>query len=190
LHGERVDFAGAEFRTSLKLDVDPRLPAPALLLAALGPNMLELAGRAADGVAIWLGGARYLEDFAIPRVVDAAYEADRAEPRIVCGLPIAITSDTEAGRRSAHEFTKQSSRLPSYRRILARQDLTTAAEVALIGDEVEILDALDHLAVLGVSDFNAILFPVEGDPGARDRTFELLARLSRLTRGETTEPSN
>ncbi len=180
LHGERVDWSGTEFRTALKLGFEPQPTAPPLLLAALGPKMLELAGREADGAAIWLGGARYLEEFAIPHVFDAADRADRPEPRIVCGLPIAITSDTESGRRSAHEFTKQSSRLPSYRRVLESQDLTSAADVALIGDEVEVLDALDHLAVLGVSDFNAILFPVEADPGAVDRTFDFLSRLSRL----------
>ncbi|MFP8878116.1 MAG: TIGR03564 family F420-dependent LLM class oxidoreductase [Myxococcota bacterium] len=181
LHGERVDCEGTEFRAALKLDFEPRVVAPPLLLAALGPKMLELAGRSADGAAIWLGGARYLEEFAIPRLIDAALRANRPEPRIVCGLPVAITSDPEAGRLSAHEFTQQSSRLPSYRRVLERQDLASAADVALIGDEIEILDALDHLAVLGVTDFNAILFPVQGDRDATNRTFEFLARLARLS---------
>ncbi len=181
LHGEPVDCAGSEFRTALKLDIEAHTAAPPLLLAALGPKMLELAGRSADGAAIWLGGSRYLEEFAIPLVFDAAHRANRPEPRIVCGLPVAITSDTESGRRSAHEFTQQSSRLPSYRRVLERQGLTSAADLALVGDEIKVLDALDHLAVLGVSDFHAILFPVEHDPGAADRTFEFLARLARLS---------
>jgi 5,10-methylenetetrahydromethanopterin reductase len=179
LCGETVDSDGSLFRAALKLDVETATPP--VLLAALGPRMLELAGRSADGAAIWLGGERYLEEFAIPRVFDAAHQADRPEPRLVCGLPIAVTADIDAGRRSAHEFTQRSSRLPSYRRVLERQGIASAAEISLVGDEVEILDALDRLAVLGVSDFNAILFPVEGDPGASDRTFEFLARLSRLS---------
>jgi 5,10-methylenetetrahydromethanopterin reductase len=181
LHGEVANVDGSEFRAALELDVPTRTQAPPLLLAALGPKMLELAGRSADGAAIWLGGARYLEEFALPRLFEAAHEADRPEPRIACGLPVAITSDLESGRRSAHAFTQQSSRLPSYQRLLERQGVTSAADVALVGDEVDILDALDHLAVLGVTDFNAILFPVDGDPNATDRTFEFLARLSRLS---------
>jgi 5,10-methylenetetrahydromethanopterin reductase len=181
LHGDQVDYEGSGLRAALKLDIGAAKSAPPLLLAALGPKMLELAGRLADGAAIWLGGAHYLEEFAIPLVFDAAHRAGRPEPRIVCGLPIAITSDVESGQSSAHEFTRRSSRLPSYRRVLERQGVTSAAQIALVGDEVEILDALDRLAVLGVSDFNAILFPVENDPGAVERTFEFLARLARLS---------
>lgn len=46
--------------------------APPLLLAALGPRMLAVAGGHADGVCCWLGGLRYLEDFALPRLRAAA----------------------------------------------------------------------------------------------------------------------
>ena len=54
LEGQAVDFKGEEYR------VVGQLPAPAgsrpqVVVAALGPQMLRLTGRMADGTAIWMG---------------------------------------------------------------------------------------------------------------------------------------
>lgn len=178
LRGERVDHDGARYRIHAALDVGAA--PPALLLAALGPQMLALAGRAADGAAIWLGGARYLQELAIPAVLSNARDAGRPAPRVVCGLPIAIADR----RRAADSLTRwigPTAKLPSYRNVLARGGAASVADVALLGDDASVLDALDELAVLGVTDFNAVTFPVEGDPDAQSRTFELLGRLARLS---------
>ena len=179
LRGDAVAHAGERYRVQARLEVTGE--PPPVLLAALGPEMLALAGRATDGAAIWLGGPRYLEELAVPTLHGAAEDAGREGPRIACGLPVAITSDVEAARRSAHAFLAQSSKLPAYQRVLELEGVDAPEDVALIGEDAKVLDALDQLAVLGVTDFNAVLFDVDGDPDARTRSFELLARLARLS---------
>ena len=109
LAGERVDHRGEEFRVALQLD-SPDVAPPPVLLGALGPRMLALAGACADGAAIWLGGPRYLEELAIPRLRESAQKASRPAPRIACGLPIAVCADAARARASAEAFLAQSSR--------------------------------------------------------------------------------
>ncbi len=184
LAGEKVAHAGSEFRVAFQLD-PVGSAAPPILLAALGPNMLALAGHSADGCAIWLGGPSYLAGLAVPRVRAAAAAAARPEPRIACGLPLALTRDTKVARRAARAFLAASSKLPAYQRVVGREGAGQAADLALIGDENELERALDRLAGLGVTDFNAVLFPVPEDPEAKQRSFEFMAAQAR--RGTTRE---
>ena len=178
LAGERVRYEGREYRVAVQLGVPGAHP-PQLLLAALGPQMLELAGGMADGTAIWLGGPKYLREFALPRIRRAARKADRPAPRIVCGLPIAISTRHEAARASAAALLARSSKLPSYQAVLARGGLSKPESVAIIGDEAHVQAQLQQLAKLGVTDLNALLFAVDGDPEARRRSYAFLAELAR-----------
>lgn len=178
LAGDHVEHAGERLRVSLGLGTPWPTPPP-VFLAALGPHMLRLAGELADGVAIWLGGPRYLERYAIPRVSAAARAAGRACPRIACGLPVAVARDTARARESAETFLARSSKLPAYRRVLEREGAATPGEVAVIGDESAVRDALQRLAELGVTDFNAVPFSVDGDPDAVVRTQDCLAALAQ-----------
>ncbi len=177
LAGEQVDFEGETLRVSLALGT--RAKAPPVFVAALGPQMLRLAGEKADGVAIWLGGHHYLARYALPRIREAAEAAGRPPPRVACGLPVAITDDEKRARASAEAFLGPSSRLPAYRRVLQREGADTPAAVALVGNEAEVGDKLGQLAALGVDDFNAVPFAVEGEPDAVPRTQEFLAGLAR-----------
>jgi F420-dependent oxidoreductase-like protein len=177
LAGDEVDHRGELYRVRLRLDLAPG-PPPPVLVGALGPRMLALAGSAADGAAIWLGGPRTLEHFAIPRLREAARAAGRPPPRIACGLPVAVARDVAAARASAEVFLARSARLPAYQRILAREGVASPADVALLGDEDAVARRLERLASLGVTDFAAVTFPVDGDADAPGRTRALLARLA------------
>jgi F420-dependent oxidoreductase-like protein len=181
LAGGEVDHRGESYRVKLRLEL-PAAAAPPVLVGALGPRMLELAGSVADGAAIWLGGPRYLEGFAIPRLREAARAAGRPPPRIACGLPVAVTRAGPGARASAEAFLGRSARLPAYRRVLAREGAASPADVALLGDEDEVARGLARLAGLGATDFAAATFPVEGDPEAGSRTRALLAALAAQRR--------
>jgi F420-dependent oxidoreductase-like protein len=177
LAGAPSRLDGVDFRVALDLDVPGASPPP-LLLAALGPKMLDLATREADGVAIWLGGPRYLETFALPRLREASRERDRPF-RVACGLPVLVTGDAHTGREAAQSFLARSSRLPAYRRVLDREGAAQAADVAIVGDERVVEAALRRLRDLGVTDFNAVVVPHPSDPGARERTEAVLSAQPR-----------
>jgi 5,10-methylenetetrahydromethanopterin reductase len=173
LAGEGALHRGPRYRVALRLAA--AAPPPPVFLAALGPRLLELAAERADGVAIWLGGPRYLEEFALPRLRAAAARAGRPLPRVVCGLPVALVADAARARASAEAILARSARLPAYRRVLERGRAASPAAVALVGSEAELERGLGEIEALGVSDFHAFCFPVEGDPEAAARTRAFLA---------------
>jgi len=178
LRGEAVAHRGQEFNVRLTVAV-PGTQAPPVYVGALGPQMLRLAARLADGVAIWLGGAEYLERFALAELREGARSAGRSLPRIAVGLPIAVCSDREAGRAAAVAQNAMSAALPSYQGALARGGAKGPEDVALLGDEEHVRAELARLAALGVDDFNAVCVPIPEEPQALERTLALLADVVR-----------
>lgn len=172
LRGEPGTFQGEEFRLqNFQLSVPGATP-PSVLVAALGPQLLRLAGRLADGTAIWLGGPRYLAEQAIPTIAAAAREAGRPAPRIVAGLPICVTDRRDEVRERVARTFERYGQLPSYRAILDREGAAGPADVALVGDEAEVQAGLDRLGAAGVTDFVASVYAPRGeDP---ERTYALL----------------
>jgi 5,10-methylenetetrahydromethanopterin reductase len=178
LDGAPVRFAGEEYRVNAQVAVQGA-KRPPVIVAALGPQMLRLAGKMADGTATWMGGPKYLRDTAIPAISAAAREAGRPAPRIVSGFPIAVTSRTDSARASASETFAIYGTLPSYRAVLDVEGAADAAGIAIVGSEAEVERQLKQLAESGVTDLNASPFAVKDDPGAIDRTYNFLAGLAR-----------
>ena len=171
LHGERVDFQGEQLTGKIALDVPGGSPVP-LIVAALGPVMLKLAGHMADGTTTWMTGPKTLEEHIIPVISTAAAEAGRSAPRIVCGLPIALTDDVDAAREKIAKDLEIYGMLPSYRAMLDREGVAGPAELALVGDEAALRTSIQRLRDIGVTDFNAAVMPVAD--GVFDATLELL----------------
>ncbi|MCC6381273.1 MAG: TIGR03564 family F420-dependent LLM class oxidoreductase [Dehalococcoidia bacterium] len=178
LRGEAVRFKGDEFRVASQITVPGARP-PQLLVAALGPQMLKVAGRLADGTCVWMGNVRYLSEVAMPALTDAAREAGRPAPRVVAGFPVAITADVEAARASAAKSFVVYGQIPSYRATLDRGGAEGPADIAIVGSEEDVVRQLRELAGLGVTDVNATPFRVQGDPEAPRRTVEFLAGLAK-----------
>ena len=172
LRGEPVSYSGELYRVNAQITVPGAKP-PQLLVAALGPVMLALTGRLADGTITWMCGPRTLEEHIGPRLRAAAREAGRPEPRVVAGLPIVLTKDKDAARQAIAEQLVVYGQLPSYRSMLDREGAPGPADVALVGDEAELTWELDRLRDVGVTDFLAAIVPVETD--AVKRTLGFLA---------------
>ena len=173
----RVSFSGEFFRVNATVQVVAPEPPP-VLIAALAPVMLRLAGEVADGTVTWMAGRKTLETHIVPRINSAAKAAGRAEPRVVVGLPIAVTDDVdEARERAARSFQIYGS-LPNYQRMLNIEGAAGPAEVAIVGDEKEVERQLRGIAAAGATDFLAGMFPVGDDAsGSLDRTRALLKSL-------------
>ncbi len=171
LRGEAADFEGEQLTAKLQLNVPESTPVP-LIVAALGPAMLKLAGHIADGTTTWMTGPKTLEDHIIPVISAAAAEAGRAAPRIICGLPISLTNNVDAAREKIANDLQIYGMLPSYRAMLDREGVAGPAELSLVGDEATLRAAIARLRDIGVTDFNAAIMPVED--GVFDATLDLL----------------
>ncbi len=173
--GEAVTFQGEQYKVNgIALDVPGGAPMP-VLIAALGPAMLKLAGSMADGTITWMVGPDTMESHIVASLHAAAARAGRPEPRVVGGYPVVLTGNVEAAREKINERLAIYGQLPSYRAMLDREGAASPADVALVGDEAELRAALSRLEGMGVTDFSAAIADVE--EGARTRTLEFLASL-------------
>ncbi len=161
--GEPVSFQGEVFRVNASLDVKGAGAVP-ILIAALGPKMLELAGTTVDGTVTWMTGPKTIESHVVPAITAAASKAGRPVPRVAVGLPICVSDDPDAARERAARTFQIYGTLPSYRAMLDREGAEGPADVAIIGDEKSVGAALDHLAAIGTTDFVASIVG-----GAEDR---------------------
>lgn len=165
--GEAASFQGDLYRVNAALSVPGGAPMP-VIVAALGPRMLELTGELADGTATWMTGERTLGDHIVPALSRAARQAGRPQPRVIGALPICLASDAASAREAASKIFAMYGALPSYRAMLDREGAASPGDVAIAGDERALRDALGRLRDAGVSHFAASLF--DGEPGATERT--------------------
>jgi F420-dependent oxidoreductase-like protein len=169
LDGQPADFTGETMsgHVSLSIPVPGRVP---LLLAALAPQMLRLAGEQADGTILWMTGPATVASHVVPTITAAAEAAGRPAPRVVCILPVCVTSDPAAARERAARVFAMYGDLPSYRAMLDREGAAGPADVAIVGDEKTAGAALTRLAEAGVTDFVAGEF-ARGEDAVRTREF-------------------
>jgi 5,10-methylenetetrahydromethanopterin reductase len=167
LDGERVSFDGETLRAGITLTT-PRPGRVPVLLAALAPQMLRLAGQRADGTILWMTGPATVRDHIVPAITKAAADAGRPAPRVVCMLPICVTDDPDAARARANRVFAIYGQLPSYRAMLDREGAAEPGDVVLTGDEASVAAQVDGLAQAGVTDFVAAEYS-HGDDQLRTR---------------------
>jgi F420-dependent oxidoreductase-like protein len=155
--GGAVEYDGTTLHAHGTVSVADAPPCP-ILLAALAPKMLELAGAVADGTITWMTGPATLADHTIPAINAAASAAGRPAPRVCASLPVCVTDDASGARaRAAEEFSVYGM-LPSYRAMLDREGAAGPADVAIVGDAPTVTSAVAHLGEIGVTDFAPALF--------------------------------
>lgn len=172
VHEGTVAFRGETLSANGTLNVAGATPFP-VLIAALGPRMLELAGTAADGTITWMTGPATLEAHTIPTITKAAEQAGRPAPRVCVGLPVCVTDDPDGARERAGRAFAMYDSLPSYKAMLDREGAAGPADVAMVGDEATVAAALRRLDDLGTTDFVAVEYG-SVSKGERERTRELL----------------
>jgi F420-dependent oxidoreductase-like protein len=171
LERKPVDVDGDMYRVQARVfSESPPVP---VVIAALGPVMLEIAGRSTAGTITSWVGPRTLAEHITPRITKSAADAGRTAPRIIAGLPIALTADANGARERFAPQVASYGALPSYRAMFDREGVDDPAEVALFGDESALDGALRSIAAAGATDFAAQVVAVE--PGAASRTLDFLA---------------
>ncbi len=173
LRGEAANFDGEHYRVhGLKLQV-PGAESVPVVVAALGPVMLKLAGAASDGTTTWMTGPKTLESHIIPSIHKAAGDAGRPAPMVVGGFPIVLTRQVDAARERIAKALTVYGQLDSYRAMLDREGVRGPADIALVGDESVLVAELARLRDMGVTHFNGAIVQVED--GAYDRTLEFMS---------------
>jgi F420-dependent oxidoreductase-like protein len=181
LRGEMVDVHGETLSgTSLQSGHVPGATPPPVLIAALGTQMLTLAGRATEGTALWMTGAKTVESHIVPTITRAAESAGRARPRVLMSLPVCVTHDVTKARETAAELYAMYGYLPSYRAMLDREGAAGPQDVAIVGDEDAVAAQLRGLEGIGVTD---LALPVFGSEQEKQRSLALLAELARADVG-------
>jgi F420-dependent oxidoreductase-like protein len=169
LRGEEVGYRGETITAAGRVAV-PGAAAPPVLLSALGPKMLRLAGELADGTITTWTRAETIGDHVVPAITRAAEEAGRPAPRIAAGVVVALTDDPDAALRALAEQLGFAGDLPAYRAMLDRQGLSGVHETVVAGDERTIRAAFRRFASAGTTD---LLVSALGDAAARARVLEL-----------------
>ena len=164
IHERTVAFEGETLSTTATIEVGAAEPCP-ILVAALGPKMLEIAGGMADGTITWMTGPETIAGHIVPSLTSSAERQGRPTPRVVAGVPVCVTDDGLAAMDSAARALRTYGTLPSYRAMLTREGLDSPVDIALIGDEDTVSAGLARFADAGVQD----LLAVELSYDARDR---------------------
>ena len=175
LAGQPVKHVGEVYRSKIDLSVE-EAPPVSVVLAALGPKMLDFAGRESAGTLTWMAGHTALRDHIVPRITTAAKAAGRPAPRVIAGLPMAITNDTAKALEVAAKVFAIYPKLPAYRDMLDRGGLSEPTQVALIGDAATVSVQIKRLEDSGVTDLCGYSFL--GDDDAFERTADFLGSLT------------
>ncbi|MGH9134754.1 MAG: TIGR03564 family F420-dependent LLM class oxidoreductase [Ilumatobacteraceae bacterium] len=145
---------------------------PKVMLAALGEQMLKIAGRRTDGTILWCVGPITLERQIVPLINAAADVAGRPAPSVVCSLPVWVTDDPGPARDFVGSILNDYASLPSYRAMLDIEGVNGVADISLIGPEDVVMAGIERVAAAGATDFTAIV--MGGNPEERSRTLAVL----------------
>jgi F420-dependent oxidoreductase-like protein len=156
-----VDVDNASFRIHNPMYVTDH-PRMSVLLAALGPVMLRLAGARTDGTILWLADEKAIESHIVPRLTGAAEAAGRPAPRVVAGVPVCLCrpGEVDAAKTRATRVLSEATVSPNYQRLLDRGNATGVADIMAAGDEAMIRARLASFAAAGVTDLSVRVLPI------------------------------
>ncbi len=177
-----VDVENDSFRVHSPMDVTDPVPMP-ILISALAPVMLRIAGEHASGTILWMADERAVAEHVVPRITKAAAEAGRPAPRIIAGVPVTLCagSEVDAVRARARDVLGHADFSPNYERLLEHGDAEDIDDIMAVGDESAIVARLHGFRDAGVTDLGARVVPFGDDADtrieSRRQTQELIATL-------------
>ena len=174
-----VDFTGQFYRAEWTIDL-PAFSKFPVLFAALGPRMLDAAGKYADGTITWMAGPKVLERDIVPKIQHSTQISERPSPKILTGIPIAITNDIERAKEAANKQFSLYKRLPSYKRLLDLENASCISDIAIIGNKTEVKKKLEQYQIAGATEILAMAFPVGTDHNQEiSETWNILSEIAK-----------
>lgn len=153
----KVAFDGELLSCHAEVFQAPKLPCP-VVVAALGPQALKVAGERTQGTTLAWVGPRTVREHIKPKLTAAAEAAGRPAPRIIATLPVCVTEEVDAVRGLVSKLLSNYGTLPSYRAMFDREGVEGPGDLAIVGDEAFVRGKIDELADAGVTDFAATEF--------------------------------
>jgi F420-dependent oxidoreductase-like protein len=178
-----VDVENDDFRIHNPLDVTDVSPTP-VLLAALGPVMLRIAGERTDGTILWMADERAIADHVAPHITKAAEAAGRPAPRIVAGVPVCLCREDEVDEAVArtNRILAEAEVSPNYQRLLDLGDARQVGDMLAAGNESSVEKRLRAFADAGATDLSVRVVAIgqtrEDKVESARRTKELLTALA------------
>ena len=172
LHEGSISHGGKHLTSRGGIDV-PADPPP-VLVAALGPQMLKLVGKTADGTATWMTGPKTIQDHVVPVINDAAERESRPRPQVVAAIPVCIHTDKEVAVEHAKRDFGFYGDLPSYRAMLDREGLENSWDIALTGSFEQVAEGIHEYVDAGATQVVAAVY---GPEESREETVSRLAEL-------------
>lgn len=171
-----VDYHGDELTAAPEWPVATPggTPVP-LYVAAMGPRALHVTGELADGTLPYLAGPRTLTEFIVPTISEAAAAAGRPAPKIIAAVPIMLADDADAAYELASTELAFYESIPSYAKVIEREGVTRAADVAAVGPEGAVRAQLGRYLDAGATDL--VLSPLRTDAADPERLWELAASI-------------
>jgi F420-dependent oxidoreductase-like protein len=172
-----VDFHGDELTASpaWPVAVPGGTPIP-IYVAAMGPKALQVTGELADGTLPYLAGPRTIEEFIAPTIAKAAAGAGRPNPRVIAAVPVLVTDDVDAGQNFAAEQLGFYATIPSYQKVIARENVDSVAELAAVGSAESVARRLKSYLDAGATD--VVLSPLDrSDDADRESLWAVAASL-------------
>jgi F420-dependent oxidoreductase-like protein len=178
-----VDVENERFRIHNPLDITDVVPTP-VLVAALGPKMLRLAGERTGGTILWMADEKAIASHVVPQITRAAEGAGRRSPRIVAGVPVCLCRETEvtAAVDRANRILAEAEISPNYQRLLDTGDARNIGDILAAGSEAAVEKRLRAFGEAGATDISTRVVPIGETRDERlasaARTKELLASLA------------
>ena len=175
LNEGRVNFTGELISCAAQTFFTPAAPCP-VVVAALGPQALKVAGQLADGTTLAWVGPRTIREHIKPRLFESAAAAGRPTPRIIATLPVCVTADEVGVRARISRNLAMYGELPSYKAMFEREGVAGPGELAIAGSASQVRDAIEAMREAGVTDFAASEFTTSAEE--LQQTRELLTSMA------------
>ncbi|KWX24663.1 F420-dependent oxidoreductase [Mycolicibacterium wolinskyi] len=171
-----VNYRGREFTVEPEwpVRIPGGTPVP-IYVAAMGPKALRVTGELADGTLPYLAGPRTVGEFIVPTINDAAAAVGRPVPRVTAMVPALVSDDVDAARQLAAQQLAFYETIPSYQKVIAREGVSSVAELAAVGSADQVRAQLRTYLDAGATD--AALSPLRTEQSDLQALWDVTATL-------------